>query len=469
MPVTRRVRSIILFCITAGVVISCSESVNAPENDSTLTPRFGKATTEVTVKAAMPSAAPQNVTVDVQLTGTGFVSGSTAQWLRGGQPDGRVRTNSTRFVSSTSLVANITISSDAVPSAYDISVITPQGKKGIGTEAFTVLPMEQLSTPSGNSNATGVNSSGVIAGYRSGGCDGGTIPTVWLDAASRIDLPLPSGYCRGVATRINNSGDVLGRVDASGSSVGRITRWVHGADGYIPTVLGSIGSGGQLLGGFNNAGHAAFHQSGGILPGQIHSASWWSEETGIVVLAFPAGHTTCTAEDLNDLDQIVGACEGNPPFLPVIWDSPSAAPVILPVPAGFNGGGVLRSINNNGIAVGTVSTQNKSGKITYIGARWIRTGTSWRVELLPDLGGGESTPFHVNDDGWIVGRSTVTGSQYTAALWVPGAPVKNLGGFGTGSYAYQITPAGASQRLIVGQSAVGSDSRAVVWRPDILP
>lgn len=464
MSATRRTRLVIVLSLAAGMAGACSEPINAPDG-KTFTPRFGKAATGVTVQAAAPSAAPQNVTLDVQISGNGFVAGSTAEWLLAGQPDSRVKTNSTRFISPTSLVANVTISPDAVPSRYDISVTTPQGKKGIGTEVFTVLPMEQLVTPSGTSNATGVNSSGVIAGYRSGGCDSGVLPSVWLDPTTRIDLPLPAGYCRGVATKVNDAGVVLGRVDPPSSSTGRAVRWVQGPDGYVPSLLGSIpGGGGQLVGGLNNSGNAVFHQSGGTAPGIIHSALWWSEASGLTVLALPAGNSICVADDLNDLDQIAGAC-GPSPFMPVVWDSPSAAPSILPTLPGYNYGGEVRSLNNTGIATGTVSNKLKSGKIVQTGVRWTRAGTSWQVEALPDLGGGESLPLHVNGDGWIVGRSTVSASQYRGALWMPGAPVVNLGGFGPGSIAYQITPAGAAQRLIVGQSAVGGDSRAVVWRP----
>ena len=456
-----RTRSVLSFFAAAVFVAACSET-DGPT--ALVTPRFAKAPAGgLTVQAASPSASPKNTTVDVQITGTGFVTGSTAEWLLGGLPDSRVRTNSTRFVSSTSLVANITISADAVPSRYDVAVATPQGKKGIGTEKFTVLPMQQLVTPSGTSNATGINSSGVMAGYRSGGCDAGTIPSIWMDVATRIDLPLPVGYCRGVATKVNNNGDVLGRVDQAGSSAGRIVRWVHGAEGYVPILVGSIGAVGQLLGGFNNSGHAAFHQSGGVAPGQIRSAIWWSEATGAIVLAFPAGHIICVAEDLNDLDQIVGECEDSQSFMPVIWDSPSAAPSILPTLAGYNYGGTVRSINNSGVAVGTVLNRAKSGKITETGVRWTRTQSGWQVSVLPDLGGGQSLPLSVNDDGWIVGRSSVAASQYVAALWDPALAVKNLGGFGPNGIAHQITPGGVVPMRIVGQSAVGGDNRAVVW------
>ena len=44
----------------------------------------------------------------------------------------KIAVNSTRFVSSTSLTANITVAPDAAPVTYDIAVVTRTGKKGIG-------------------------------------------------------------------------------------------------------------------------------------------------------------------------------------------------------------------------------------------------------------------------------------------------------------------------------------------------
>ena len=61
-----------------------------------------------------------------------------------GCPTPRVRTNSTRYVSRSSLVANITIGKNAVPATYDVAVTTSNGKKGIGTELFVI----QLRDPS---------------------------------------------------------------------------------------------------------------------------------------------------------------------------------------------------------------------------------------------------------------------------------------------------------------------------------
>jgi hypothetical protein len=100
-------------------------------------------TADPTVTSALPSAAPQDTTLDVQINGSGFDRGSNALFELNGAVDARVHVNSTHYLKSTQLVANLTIAIDAVVSPYDVVVVTSTGKKGIGTDAFTV----QLGAP----------------------------------------------------------------------------------------------------------------------------------------------------------------------------------------------------------------------------------------------------------------------------------------------------------------------------------
>lgn len=91
-----------------------------------------------TVTATDPDSATQDTTLDVVVTGSNFDPGSAAQWAINGVPSAKVRTNSTRFVNSRRLIANITIAVDAETVLYDVIVTTTTGKKGIGTELFAV-------------------------------------------------------------------------------------------------------------------------------------------------------------------------------------------------------------------------------------------------------------------------------------------------------------------------------------------
>ena len=95
---------------------------------------------DIVVSATNPVEAPQGVTLDVQVTGSGFGSGAKAQWAINGVATDKVTTNATTFISSTELVANITIALDApTEPLYDV-IVTSRRKKGIGTELFTVKP-----------------------------------------------------------------------------------------------------------------------------------------------------------------------------------------------------------------------------------------------------------------------------------------------------------------------------------------
>ena len=94
-----------------------------------------------TVKSADPDSASTNVTLDVRVLGSGYDPGSRAIWALNGDTAltlTKIRTNSTRYVSSREVVANITIAADAVAQLYDVVVVTAGGKKGIGIELFAV-------------------------------------------------------------------------------------------------------------------------------------------------------------------------------------------------------------------------------------------------------------------------------------------------------------------------------------------
>lgn len=91
------------------------------------------------VELVEPNVAPQDTTVDIEVSGSGFDAGSQVELGLAGVPSSEVKTNSTKVVNSKRLVANITISALAQQADYDVIVITGRGKKGIGTELFRVV------------------------------------------------------------------------------------------------------------------------------------------------------------------------------------------------------------------------------------------------------------------------------------------------------------------------------------------
>jgi hypothetical protein len=97
------------------------------------------------VSGTNPTGAPQDTTLDVEVSGSGFEDGSTVQLTLDRVPTDKVRTNSTRYQNSKTLIANITIASDAEVDLYDVEVTTLRGKKGVGTEMFEVFQSNRSS------------------------------------------------------------------------------------------------------------------------------------------------------------------------------------------------------------------------------------------------------------------------------------------------------------------------------------
>jgi hypothetical protein len=143
--------------ITVGALAGCqSEPSTGPEAVRISAARgAGGGGASPTVTSTSPSEAPQGITLDVQVFGTGYSTGAAVSMLLDGKSTTKIKTNSTRFVTSTELVANITIAFDAVPELYDVQVVTTNGKKGIGIELFAVTGqlVDLIDRPSGTAPA----------------------------------------------------------------------------------------------------------------------------------------------------------------------------------------------------------------------------------------------------------------------------------------------------------------------------
>lgn len=138
----------IVFCglVAATVwVAGCQDAPLAPDIDPSLAKTSGGgggggAQKDPTVSSTDPTEAPQDTTLDVHVFGSNYATGDAVTLLLAGTATDKVKTNSTRYVSSRELVANVTIAVDATVALYDVQVASLNGRRGIGTEMFTVKP-----------------------------------------------------------------------------------------------------------------------------------------------------------------------------------------------------------------------------------------------------------------------------------------------------------------------------------------
>ena len=129
--------AITLVCLAFGLVVFLCAHLQSAQAQ------------QVQVTAADPSAAAQGtINLNVKVTGKGFKNGAKAKFSVTGTTDpGGVSVNSTTFVSSTELTANITVADTAVIANFDIQVANTDGRGGKGTELFAVIAQGGGGTP----------------------------------------------------------------------------------------------------------------------------------------------------------------------------------------------------------------------------------------------------------------------------------------------------------------------------------
>ena len=144
MATIRRSTRITVSRLASGALLALTAwTCTAPSLDTPAVapsePLFGKAASPgITVSSTQPANADRGTTVDVHVLGKGFVAGAQATWLLHGVANSaKVRTNSTTYVSSTDVVANITVSSDADLALWDVQIASG-GKNGVGTEVSAI-------------------------------------------------------------------------------------------------------------------------------------------------------------------------------------------------------------------------------------------------------------------------------------------------------------------------------------------
>jgi len=163
--------------------------------------------------------------------------------------------------------------------------------------------------------------------------------------------------------------------------------------------------------------------------------------------------------DVNAAGRIVGAVrveDGSYPYLPVVWETPTSTPVVLP----NEFGGYAISINSNGDICG-IEFQESGPYGTPVvwldGERFV----------LPDLGEGGFTN-DINEAGVVVG-SVISDGNYLAARWVDlqlevlPVPDFEVPDGVVWTLANSINSSGVITGTVRGQAGSGTPSAAVRW------
>ena len=385
------------------------DSVTTPRERATSPALYGKTSTALAVSSASPPFGDQGTTVDVHVFGTGFTPDAKASWLLHGVADSlHVRTNRTTVVSSTELVANITIAGDATLDFWDVQVALAGGKNGVGSEAFEVTSAQILGagTPGGSVAMHSANDLGQAVGEA--GSAANNLAFLYDESLGIVSLG------NGEAWAIDPSGTLA--VGRNGNAMA--TAWVRQADNtwtaeLLPTLPNNIGG---------NATSAARASDGTLIVGGWdgavppkrsaianrpvlwrRSGNTWSTPQ---LLAMPATSTNGKIYGVNGRGQAVGWLDAGASG-GIVWENASTFTLLNGQPNNINAAGTLIV----GFGAGNAGP-----------VYWWRdpvTGTWHDPVLLPSLGGASCPGGNaraINSAGVIVGESC-DGKTGQATIW----------------------------------------------------
>ena len=471
MPISRpRPRLARGHFVTASVallLVACVADSVTPPLPPDQGAAFGKATTGPAVSSTLPKSGDKGQTLDVHVYGSGFAAGATATWALHGVADpSKVKTNSTTVVSSTELVANITIASDATIAYWDVQVTAAfGGKTGVGTELFEVTSAMPVA-PGGI--AYGVNDAGDIAGLSDGAF-----------VVSGADASFSNLGAR-KATAISQDGLVAvgGVNNPSGSAYPGV--WTRAAGAAWPTAGAPLPALPGLTGGLAYAVAALPAEGVTVIAGTMvvpstpvywesTNETWtWSARRLPLPAAYassPQNVPLAIAATGDIAGKVQDQARGN--LVPVLWRRVAGSYVVdvLPLPSGWTGGAVNGISPDGSVMVGNVR-QSKNG---FSPAFWTRDASNnYTVGLLPTLNGTYGylvQAYGVTVVGGVV-RAVGTSPGATNGTWVHAViwtwtrggsdfQVRDMGGVGTKSDVtpYAINPAGT---IAVGADGTGS-------------
>ena len=420
-----------LYVSLFALAVVTSQGCDAPSADPLpMAPTFAKSAGGPSVSSANPSSGHQgDVTLDVTISGSGFDNGSRASWQLDGVAYPKITVNSTRFNSTTSLTANITIAADAQVTTYDIAVTTSTGKKGIGAEMFTVTYAIPLS---GVTQGRAISDAGMVAGF-----DGSNV-VAWT----------PDGGAVLVA-----SNSAVWDIDRTGSTVGgkagtdfgdKPAIWTSatGAAGsWVVTLLPDLGGGGAVRGIASDAtGNAVLLTGNAFVGNRKNAVVWTKTDQGwqLRVNSFPPGVTSLFAQGINARGQVVGM-DGSGCCSAFYWDSLGAATRL----SGVSGSASSAAYSINGD--GTIIVGNSGGSAAL-----------WRRTLVGGVYGPWSAAIPLDNPAALCGRS------YTSIAYDVNAAGTIAVGSSCGiAVAWQLSGGTVTARVVL--QGLGPPNQSVVY------
>lgn len=205
----------------AAFTVSCREAGEPTAPAVQAVTAGGDGGESPTVSSVVPGSSERGVTLDIAVNGSGFDAGSVVRLERQGVPAAKITTNSTTYVTSTNLIANITVAADADTGKYDVGVTNLRGRKGVGVELFDVrYELVDVGVIGGTwSKAMAINDRGQVVGSS---CTQSCLSRAffWTERGGLEDLGTLPGFTRSGAFSINDRGQVLGNVFCPASDSG---------------------------------------------------------------------------------------------------------------------------------------------------------------------------------------------------------------------------------------------------------
>lgn len=444
MHVIQRPRLAVLI----GLLIGCAAPADlpvAPEIPATI----AKAAVGISVTSADPPYGNPGATgKQVRIFGSGFAPGDQAAWQRGGVNDPKIQVQSTQFVNSTELMATISIAGDAQLAFYDIAVLRPGRKGGIGTMLFEVTTIQLLLAFAGqDGQAMDINDGGEMVGYTN------LRAVRWDPVGNLEDLgPGSANAIDAATTRIVGTTSLdLGASQASlwtgspGSWV-RTTLASTCVGVTVPTSMGSaVSRNGTFAGGWLRVLTGLGRKATTVL-----RAVRWNLVSGTcTLLVDPPGGFAPTVKGINDLGMATG--HG------VFWDENGNGENLPPWP----GESAAYSYTLN--EAGTIVAGRAGSRAVY----WRRIGGVWSqpIELpsgSPCQSGNQGQANDISDSDLIVGVGCDGGAWYWQldnGVLVSSTRLPGLGPQGDGVAQAVRNGATAGAAWIVG----GAKGQPVFW------